>query len=62
MKCIFNHISYLPATCFGSYNCSHVQAELLRVMRTIGMLASYEIFKTFLVEVDVGITIVQFPF
>jgi hypothetical protein len=43
LKCIFNHISYLSDTCFGSCNCSHLQAELLRVICTIGMLVSYEI-------------------
>jgi hypothetical protein len=43
MKCIFNHMSYLPVTCFGSYNWSHLQAELLRVICTVGMLVSYEI-------------------
>jgi hypothetical protein len=43
MKYIFSHISYLPATCFGAYNWSHLQAELLSVICTIGMLVSYEI-------------------
>jgi hypothetical protein len=43
MKYIFNHISYLPATCFGSYNWSHLEAELLRVICTVGMLVNFEI-------------------
>jgi hypothetical protein len=32
---------HIPETCFGSYNCNHFQAELLRVVFTIGTLASY---------------------
>jgi hypothetical protein len=43
MKFIFSHIPYLAATCFGSYDWSYLQAELLTVICTVDMLVSYEI-------------------
>jgi hypothetical protein len=39
MKCMLYHISYL-ATCFGLYNWCLLQADLLRVICTVGMLVT----------------------
>jgi hypothetical protein len=36
--------SYLPATCFDSYNWKHLQAELVSLICTIGMNGSSEMY------------------